>query len=125
MGVSFETAWVTEGRAGGRFSDDHVREREGRSLLEKLPARGTVVSLDPSGESLDSEQLASRLDRWCTPRATMLVGGPLGLHGSVLQRSDVIWSLSRLTFPHELARVLVVEQIYRALTIRQGSPYHK
>jgi 23S rRNA (pseudouridine1915-N3)-methyltransferase len=84
-----------------------------------------VVALDRSGALLDSEELARMLERWANPAATFLVGGPLGLHRTVFEGSDRVWSLSPLTFPHEIARALVAEQLYRAVTILRGVPYHK
>jgi 23S rRNA (pseudouridine1915-N3)-methyltransferase len=127
MGVGYRTAWVPDVTAGGRYSDDHVRDREARSLRERLAAadRGTVVALDRRGSLLDTRELARRLERWASPRATFVIGGPLGLHPRFLDEADARWSLSPLTFPHELTRVLVAEQLYRALTLARGIPYHK
>jgi 23S rRNA (pseudouridine1915-N3)-methyltransferase len=125
FGVKYAARWVAEVRSGGRFSDDHVREREARSLIAELEQRGTVVALDRSGEMLATERFAELLERWMRPRLTLVVGGPLGLHGSLLERADRRWSLSALTLPHELARVVAVEQVYRALTLIRGVPYHK
>lgn len=125
MGVAYDCGWVRETREGGRFSDDHVREREGLALLERFDGKGTLIALHPAGKLLDTEQLAGCLESWATPCATLLLGGPLGLHDTVLGRADVRWSLSPLTFPHELVRVLLAEQLYRALTLLRGLPYHK
>jgi len=125
MGVAYSCGSVRETREGGRFSDDHVREREARALLERFDGKGTLIALHPAGSLLDTEQLAGRLEHWATPCATLLLGGPLGLHDTVLRRADVRWSLSPLTFPHELVRVLLAEQLYRALTLLRGLPYHK
>jgi 23S rRNA (pseudouridine1915-N3)-methyltransferase len=127
LGVGFETAWVPEVTPGSRFSDDHVREREARSLSERIAAseRSTVVALDRRGSAIDSRELARRLPRWAAPRATFVIGGPLGLHQRLLDEAGFVWSLSPLTFPHELTRALVVEQLYRALTLIRGLPYHK
>ena len=125
FGVGYESSFVPEVRAGGRYDDDHVRKREGASLLERLSDRGVVIALDRSGEVPTTEELARRLERWTTPRGTFVIGGPLGLHRVVLERADSVWSLSPLTYPHELVRVLVAEQLYRALTINRGVPYHK
>jgi 23S rRNA (pseudouridine1915-N3)-methyltransferase len=125
FGIGYDARWVGEVRASGRFSDEHVRKREGEALLGKWPAAGTVVALDRSGDLLGSENLAAALERWWSPAATFVIGGPLGLHRSVLEAAHRVWSLSPLTFPHELARVLVAEQLYRAITILRGVPYHK
>lgn len=123
--VAYDDRFVPETRPGGRMDDRHVREREANALLGALPDVGTVVALDPAGSVLDSEGLARRLERWAAPAAVFVLGGPLGLGGALLDRADFRWSLSRLTFPHELARVLVAEQLYRAITLLRGVPYHK
>jgi len=125
LGVRYETDWVGDVKPGGRFSGEHALEREARSLLDRLDARDTVVALHEGGELLTSRGLADVIERWATPRATFIVGGPLGLHATVLARATHTWSLSPLTFPHELVRALVAEQLYRAVTIRRGIPYHK
>ncbi len=125
LGASYEIAWVPEVRPGGRFSDEHVKERESRGLLHALETRGTVIALDRAGTLWSTEEVAARLERWVSPAATFVVGGPLGLHRSLLERATVAWSLSSLTFPHEMVRLLVAEQIYRTLSILRGVPYHK
>ncbi len=123
--VAYASRAVPEAERRGRLDDPHVVEREGRALLAALPEDGTVIALDRAGEMLDSPKLARKLAVWAAPAATFAIGGPLGLGGAILDRADAAWSLSRLTFPHELARVLVAEQLYRALTILRGLPYHK
>ena len=125
FGVRYEASWVPDVRPGGRFSVEHSLKREAERLLERVEPRGTLVAVDPGGRMFGSDELASRLERWATPTAWLVVGGPSGLHANVLERADQRWSLSRLTFPHELARVIVAEQIYRALTILRRVPYHR
>ena len=125
LGVKYETAWVPDVKPGGRYSDEHVREREGRSLLSRLEDGGTVIALDRTGRLYDSESLAAQLERWGSRTVDLIIGGPLGLHGDVLERADHGWSLSPLTFPHEIVSLLVAEQVYRALGILRGLPYHK
>jgi len=128
LGVIYETSHVPEVRAGGRFSDEHVKEREARSLLaqiDRLRSKGALIALHERGELFTSRQLAGALEGWSMPEATFVIGGPLGLHDRLLERCDRRWSLSPLTLPHELARVLVAEQLYRATTILRGIPYHK
>jgi 23S rRNA (pseudouridine1915-N3)-methyltransferase len=125
LGLHYTTEQVPDVRAGGRFTDEHAREREAESLLERAGGKGTLVALDERGEMWSSPQLAERIERWATPLVTLVIGGPTGLHPSVLERADHAWSLSRLTFPHELVRALVAEQLYRVLTIRRGHRYHK
>jgi 23S rRNA (pseudouridine1915-N3)-methyltransferase len=125
LGVRYVARSVPEVRPTGRFTDEHVKERECQGLLGALATKGTVVALDRSGRTLTSESLARHLERWGRPRATFVIGGPLGLHPTLLERADWVWSLSSLTFPHELARALLAEQLYRAVTILRGVPYHK
>lgn len=125
LGIRYDTSWVPEVPSGGRFVDEHVREREAVALLVALGEGGAVVALDPTGGLIGSEELAARLERWSVPRVTFVIGGPLGLHDSVRRRADWIWSFSPLTFPHELVRGLLAEQIYRAITLQRGLPYHK
>ncbi len=125
LGVEYNLRIVPETRAGGRYSDDHVKEREAAALRDALEPRGQRVALDPRGKLLDSPGLAERLERWATPELSLILGGPLGLHETLRREADHCWSLSPLTFTHELARVLVAEQLYRAMTILRGIPYHK
>ncbi|HEX6850892.1 MAG TPA: 23S rRNA (pseudouridine(1915)-N(3))-methyltransferase RlmH [Candidatus Polarisedimenticolaceae bacterium] len=125
FGVTWDSRHVAEERPGGRFSDAHVREREARHLADAIDEAEAVVALDALGQELTSEELAVRLGRWAAPRAVFVVGGPLGLDPAWRGRATATWSLSRLTFPHELVRVIVAEQVYRALCITRGIPYHK
>lgn len=125
LGLEWDSVTVREEAAGGRYSAEHAREREGRALLAARAARGNAIALDGAGGSWSSAALARRLPRWATPCATFLIGGPSGLHPDVPAACDEVWSLSELTLPHELARVVVAEQLYRAMTMLRGVPYHK
>ena len=125
FGLAFEARWVPEVRPGGRFSDAHVREREARTLQEALPERCHVIALSPDGRSLTTESFTRRLEQWSQPLAAFVVGGPLGLDPAFRKTAGIVLSLSPMTFPHELARVMLAEQIYRAVTILRGVPYHK
>ena len=103
------------------------REQEAERLRARLPGGGTVVALSREGSSWTSEELARRMDGWrvaARPLAFVL-GGSHGLSRSLLASASVRWSLGPLTLPHELARVVAVEQLYRAFTIIGGLPYHK
>ncbi len=103
------------------------KAREGRRLLEKIGRGDLVVALDPTGSLWTSEQLAARLERWMQEgrNLTLLIGGADGLAPDCLQRAAVRWSLSPLTFPHLLVRVLVAEQLYRAYSWLRNHPYHR
>lgn len=91
-------------------------------LLSKSKAK-VRIALDPAGKEVSSEELADIVRRYQS--LDFLVGGPDGLSNEALQSSDVALSLSRLTFTRELAELILVEQIYRALTILESHPYHK
>jgi 23S rRNA (pseudouridine1915-N3)-methyltransferase len=125
FGTTFEGRFVPEVEAGGRYSDEHVREREARAIEAALPPRAHVIALDPGGASLTSEQLAHRLETWATPHAAFVVGGPLGLDPAWRAKAGTVLALSAMTLPHDLARVVIAEQVFRSLTILRGVPYHK
>ena len=103
-----------------------IKEESAR-LIAALPARATVVLLDSGGSAWSSEALALQLDRWRLDAApvALVIGGAFGVDQDLVRRSRARWSLGPLTLPHELARVVVLEQWYRAWTILRGEPYHK
>jgi 23S rRNA (pseudouridine1915-N3)-methyltransferase len=111
-----------------RFSVREVREvlrDEGRRLLAALPADGAIVALDAGGRACDSEAFAARLQAWCVAGpATFVVGGSLGLADEVKAAAHELLSLSPLTLPHQLARVVLAEQLFRGLKIARGETYH-
>ena len=102
-------------------------EKEGGRLLHLLKQQNLMVALDEAGEPWTSADLAARVQEWLQrhPRIAPVIGGPDGLSAACKQRADFSWSLSPLTLPHGLVRVLVAEQLYRAWTILQGHPYHR
>ncbi|MDD3580190.1 MAG: 23S rRNA (pseudouridine(1915)-N(3))-methyltransferase RlmH [Desulfobacca sp.] len=109
------------------LSADHLRAREGARLLAKIPRPARTITLETAGQLMTSEALA----QWLTNREqesaaplVFVVGGHLGLAPAVVTAADYHLSLSRLTFTHELSRLILLEQIYRAMTIRAGHPYH-
>ena len=103
------------------------RQREAERLRERVPAGATTVALAREGRALTSEGLAGQVERWqlaARPLA-LLLGGSHGLASGLLAEVDMRWSLGPLTLPHELARLVVLEQLYRGFTILRGEPYHK
>ncbi len=103
-------------------------EEEGRLLLDHVPAGWLKVALDPKGKLLSSEELAEKISGWenCSVKGvSYLIGGPLGLSAEVLNSADMTLSLSRMTFTHDMTRMILIEQIYRAYTIKAGEKYHK
>jgi 23S rRNA (pseudouridine1915-N3)-methyltransferase len=100
---------------------------EEQKILSAIKPQESIVLLDERGEQLDSMQLADRLQRWQSAGQDLgfIIGGPDGVTDVIRQRAGFTWSLSKLTLPHGLARVLFVEQLYRAWSIGQGHPYHR
>jgi len=100
---------------------------EGRKVLAKIKAPECVVVLDEGGKEFSSQELAARLDEWQSGGRdlTFVIGGPDGVSEDCMVRADLRWSLSRLTLPHGLARVLFAEQLYRAWCLTTGHPYHR
>jgi 23S rRNA (pseudouridine1915-N3)-methyltransferase len=113
--------------AEARGASTEVKRREGEALLGALPDPAFVVALDSGGALPDSEALARLLERWLAAGRPVcfLVGGAEGLDRQVIARADYTLSLGRLTWPHLLARVMLVEQVYRAQSIAAGHPYHR
>lgn len=105
-----------------------VKQSECRRIAEKLYDGETVVALDIEGTQLSSTELAGKLNQWMNEgrsRIAMIVGGSNGLTRELLARADFRISFSRMTFSHQLFRVMLLEQIYRAFKINCGEPYHK
>jgi 23S rRNA (pseudouridine1915-N3)-methyltransferase len=113
---------------GGRGDVDRIRREEGRELLKRIPDRMRTYALTRAGRAMSSRGLAevpSRMASYGMPGAAFLIGGAFGLEDEVLARADELLSLSEMTLPHELARLVLAEQLYRAGTILRGEPYHK
>jgi 23S rRNA (pseudouridine1915-N3)-methyltransferase len=102
-------------------------KREGEQMLAAIGAHDTVITLEVKGSTWSTEQLSTRLASWRDQgqSISLLVGGPEGLDDACLAKADVRWSLSPLTLPHPLVRIVLAEQLYRAWTILQNHPYHR
>lgn len=104
-----------------------IKEKEALKLKSAIPANCRIVALDVKGQAWSTEKLAVRLQDWMMggQDVALLIGGPDGLTHELLQLAQENWSLSNLTFPHPLVRVILAEQIYRAFTITENHPYHR
>lgn len=104
-----------------------ITEREGEKMLAAIKPQHHVIALDKGGKTWTSEQLSTQLGHWLQggKNIDLLVGGPEGIAPACMQHARESWSLSTLTFPHILVRLIVAEQIYRAYSILQNSPYHR
>jgi 23S rRNA (pseudouridine1915-N3)-methyltransferase len=103
------------------------RSEEAARLEARIPERSMVIALAREGTGWSSREVARQLDRWLLQARplSLLIGGSAGLDPGLIARAAARWSLGPLTFPHELARVVLLEQLYRAFTILRGEPYHK
>ena len=105
-----------------------IKETEWVHFLESGTRAAVTIALDPGGVLLSSEEFASRMNRYeLEGRGSLAfhIGGPLGLPAAVREQADLVLSLSRMTFPHQLVRLILIEQIYRAACINRNIPYHK
>jgi 23S rRNA (pseudouridine1915-N3)-methyltransferase len=122
---------IPEERRGARASSGQeqlAKEKEGERILAAIPEHAYVVALDLKGTELSSIELAARMHDWQisgTNTIVFVIGGDLGLSDAVLGRAALRLSLSSLTFTHPMARLILVEQLYRACRINRGEPYHK
>lgn len=125
--IGFDLREIALGRRGKNADVARALAEEGAAMLAAIAPRDRVIALDVRGNSLSTEQLAARLARWQMDGddVSLLVGGPDGLARACLERAAERWSLSALTLPHPLVRVLLAEQLYRAWTINQKHPYHR
>ena len=107
--------------------ENAVIEKEGRDILDKIGQGDYVIALDIDGKELASEEIASRIADISlhNSKIDFVIGGSLGLSGDVKRRADMRLSFGRITLPHQLARVVLLEQIYRAFKINAGETYHK
>lgn len=115
-------------RHGRKDPGEVLKTAEAGQFLTYMESAGFCVALDPRGQTIDSEALATLITGWQDRgigSVCFLIGGPVGLHQSLLDRADCTLSLSALTFTHEMARLILLEQLYRAWTIKAGQKYHK
>ncbi len=110
-----------------RADEENVIVKEGRAILEKVNAGDFVIALDINGKEMSSEAFAARLADISFTASTvdLIIGGSLGLSAGVKSRADMRMSFGPVTLPHQLARVVLLEQIYRAFKINTGETYHK
>jgi len=127
----FEIFELPENRLPENPSDKEIfaaLQKEGAEILKRIPASAAVAAMCVEGREMPSEELSKTLEAFAgagKSRVVFIIGGSFGLCDEVKKRADLRLSMSRMTFPHHLARVMVLEQIYRAFTISEGTKYHK
>lgn len=106
---------------------ESYKEEEGLKLLQKIAPTDKVIALDVKGQAFSTTAIAQNIASWQQEgnKLVFLIGGPDGLSNACLKRANVKWSLSALTFPHTLARVILLEQLYRASSLLANHPYHR
>lgn len=112
----------------GEALKNQIKEKEGQRILARVREEAYVIALAIQGEMIDSEELAGKMGKLSVDGVSQIIfviGGSLGLSGQVLDRADFHLSFSRMTFPHQLMRVILLEQVYRAYRILNCQPYHK
>ena len=112
----------------GTALDETVKRKEAERILKYLKEDAYVVTLEIQGNSYDSEGFAGQVEKLATQGVShiqFVIGGSLGLHEEICKKADLAVSFSKMTFPHQLMRVILLEQIYRAYRIINGEPYHK
>ena len=105
-----------------------VKDKEGKKILSKIKNNSYVIALAIDGKNLSSEELADTMSKLAVrgnSHITFVIGGSLGLSDEVLKRADYKLSFSKMTFPHQLMRLILLEQVYRAFRINNNEPYHK
>lgn len=118
---------IAAGKRGKNSDIKRLTQQEGEKMLAAIPKNTKVIALDVLGKACSTEELAKELKSWqgSGQDVAILIGGPEGLADACLKQAQQKISLSKLTLPHPLVRVVLVEQLYRATTILKGHPYHK
>jgi 23S rRNA (pseudouridine1915-N3)-methyltransferase len=121
--IEVKSAVIRKGR-----TEKDIRKIEGREIAKRLKPGDYVIALDPSGRQYNSEKFAGWLEKlsinvrgW----VSFIIGGPIGLSSEISDRANSVLSLSKLTLTHEMCRIFLLEQVYRAFTIMEGGKYHK
>jgi len=125
--IKLELIEIPPGQRSARGPVTAAVEKEAEQLLKRTGRADTVIAMDERGKEWSSVELAEQMRGWqeSASHVAFLIGGPDGLADACRRRAAAVWSLSRLTLPHGLARVVLAEQLYRACTILQGHPYHR
>ena len=124
---SLKLVEIPPGHRGKSADIQRAIKSESDKMLAAIPNNAKVIALDERGKSWSTVQLASQMTDWMQDGrdVVLLVGGPDGLSKECKQRAEQMWSLSALTLPHPLVRVVLAEQVYRAWSVTQGHPYHR
>ena len=125
--IGLQVVEIPPGQRASRGPVALAMEKEAEQLMKRAETADLTIALDEAGTLKSSAELATEMQTWLndTPHVAVLIGGADGLTERCKSKADRLWSLSKLTLPHGLVRVVIVEQLYRAWTILQGHPYHR
>ena len=118
---------VPAGKRGKNVDINRILEKEGALMLAAVPKGNKIITLEIKGNSWTTEMLADEMRKWQldSRNISLLIGGPEGLSAECIHKSEQRWSLSPLTMPHPIVRVIVAESLYRAFSVIQNHPYHR
>ena len=125
--VRLELVEISAAKRSKNSEVDKMKQQEGEALLAAIHVNERVIALEVGGKEHSTQALSQQMNDWLQggKNICLLVGGPDGLSPDVIKRADALWSLSPLTLPHPLVRILLAEQLYRAWTLLKGHPYHR
>lgn len=125
--IQFKLVEITPAIRGKNNSADNYKKKEQENIEAALASNSIIICLDERGKSISSQQLAEQLQVWNDEQqhVSIIIGGADGLSDALKKKANQMWSLSKMTLPHGLVRVMLVEQLYRAWTITQNHPYHR
>jgi 23S rRNA (pseudouridine1915-N3)-methyltransferase len=125
--INFKIIEITPAIRGKNNSADNYKQKEEENINAALSKDSLIFVLDENGKPISSQLLANKLQTWNDEQQhiSLIIGGADGLSDAIKKKANQLWSLSKMTLPHGLVRVMVVEQIYRAWSITQNHPYHR
>ncbi|MGB1799443.1 MAG: 23S rRNA (pseudouridine(1915)-N(3))-methyltransferase RlmH [Gammaproteobacteria bacterium] len=125
--INFKLIEITPATRSKNNNADNYKHKEQEKIEAALSPKSIIIALDERGKSINSQQLAKQLQSWNddNQHISLIIGGADGLNESLKKKANQLWSLSAMTLPHGLVRVMIAEQIYRAWSITQNHPYHR
>lgn len=125
--INFKLIEITPATRSKNNNADNYKQKEQEKIEAVLSPKSIIIALDERGKSINSQQLANQLQSWNddNQHISLIIGGADGLNEPLKKKANQLWSLSAMTLPHGLVRVMIAEQIYRAWTITQNHPYHR
>ncbi|GJM04415.1 MAG: ribosomal RNA large subunit methyltransferase H [marine bacterium B5-7] len=125
--IQFKIIEITPAIRGKNNISENFKQQEQKKIETTLSSDSIIICLDERGKPISSQQLADQLQTWNDEQqhVSIIIGGADGLSDELKEKSNQMWSLSKMTLPHGLVRVMLIEQLYRAWTITQNHPYHR